>query len=242
MDDIYSRHKKIWKEKKILREIYSQWYGKIIGDMSQVSGTAVELGGGSGNFKEFKKDIISADIADLEWLDMCFDAHEMPFGEDEISNLVMIDVFHHLIDPVKFLFEARRVLKPGGRVIMIEPFPSPFSLIIYKRFHPEPFDKSIDYFSGDLIRDGKDPWDSNQAIPYLIFFKDLEKFKEKFGAGFRILKKEKFSFILYPASGGFENRQMIPDFLTGAFKVLEKSLAPLKDFIAFRCYIVLEKL
>ncbi len=54
---------------------------------------------------------------------------------------------------------------------MLEPFPSPFSLMIYKKFHPEPFIFDVDYFSKNDLQE-KDPWDSNQAIPYLIFFKN----------------------------------------------------------------------
>ncbi len=242
MENIYEKHRKVWNEKKLLRDIYSEWYRKILNDLSFSDGKTVELGGGSGNFKEFKPDVVSADIVPLEWLDMSFDAHDMPFKENEISNLVLIDVLHHLHDPVKFLNEAYRVLNSGGRVVMIEPFPSPFSLVIYKKFHPEPFDKNADYFSVLNSDSGKDPWDSNQAIPYLLFFKHLKNFNELFGGKFRIVKKEKFSFILYPASGGFENKQMIPDFMSGLFKVIEKTLTPLRDFLAFRCYIVLEKI
>ncbi|MFZ1320177.1 MAG: class I SAM-dependent methyltransferase [Ignavibacteria bacterium] len=242
MEDIYVKHRKVWDEKKLLREIYSEWYQKIIGDLSMSEGKTLELGGGGGNFKEFKPDIISADIVDLDWLDMCFDAHEMPFKENEISNIVMIDVLHHLNDPVKFLNESYRVLKSGGRIIMIEPFPSPFSLMVYKRFHPEPFDLDADFYSEINEDENKDPWDSNQAIPYLLFYKFKNKFDDLFGDKFKFIKKEKFSFVLYPASGGFENKQMIPDFMTGVFKLIEKTLSPFKDLLAFRCYIVLEKI
>lgn len=241
LEDIYQKHRKIWNEKKLLREIYSEWYEKILNDLSIVNGKTVELGGGGGNFKQFKKDVISADIVKLDWLDMCFDAHDMPFEENAVSNLVMIDVLHHLNDPVKFLNESYRVLNSGGRLIMIEPFPSPFSLIIYKNFHPEPFDKNADYFLNVNENSDKDPWDSNQAIPYLIFYKHLNKFKDLFSSKFEIISKEKFSFVLYPSSGGFENKQMIPDFMTGFMKIIEKSLTPLRDLLAFRCYVVLEK-
>jgi ubiquinone/menaquinone biosynthesis C-methylase UbiE len=153
----------------------------------------------------------------------------------------MIDVLHHLNNPVKFLFEADRVLKKTGRVIMLEPFPSPFSLQIYKRYHPEPFIFDVDYFSKNDL-EAKDPWDSNQAIPYLIFFKNADKFYKEFGQKFKIVKKEKLSFILYPASGGFENRQMISDSLITPFKALEKLLSPFKSLLAFRCFIILEKI
>ncbi|MEO6693952.1 MAG: class I SAM-dependent methyltransferase [Ignavibacteria bacterium] len=241
MNNILQKHREIWNKKRILRIIYEDWYKKIISNLSKVKGKSLELGAGSGNFKEYMPEVISADIEKCEWLDMCFDAHKMPFEDKSLSNIIMIDVLHHLDNPVDFLKEASRVLKSKGRIIMLEPFPSPFSLMIYKKFHPEPFLFDADYFSKKDLQN-KDPWDSNQAIPYLIFFKNENKFLENFGDKFRILKKEKLSFIMYPASGGFENKQMIPNLLIPAFKILEKLLIPLRSLIAFRCFVVLERL
>ncbi len=238
--DILLKHREVWKQKKILRDIYAEWYRMIIDDLSEVEGPTLELGAGSGNFKEFYPQAISADIEKRDWLDMSFDAHEMPFENSSVANIVMIDVFHHLADPVRFLHEASRVLKSGGRLIMLEPFPSPFSKIVYKLFHPEPFIYDIDYFSEQKV-DDKHPWDSNQAIPYLIFFKHLDKFSEQFSDSFRILKKDKLSFILYPASGGFENPSMVPQTLISIFKRIEKSASSLSPLMAFRTYITVEK-
>ncbi|MEO8209842.1 MAG: class I SAM-dependent methyltransferase [bacterium] len=241
MGNILQEHKATWEKKKILRVIYEDWYKKIISNLSNTEGKTVELGAGSGNFKEYMPEVISADIDECDWLDMCFDAHSMPFENDNLANIVLIDVLHHLYNPVKFLNEANRVLKKGGRIVMLEPFPSPFSLMIYRKFHPEPFIFNIDYFSKADIQD-KDPWDSNQAIPYLIFFKNEYKFEKDFGNKFMVIKKEKLSFILYPASGGFENKAMIPDQLITPFKGLEVLLSPFKSILAFRCFIVLQKI
>ncbi|MEO8446315.1 MAG: methyltransferase domain-containing protein [bacterium] len=241
MATILEKHKKVWEEKKILRGIYEEWYKKIISHLSKGEGKTLELGAGSGNFKEFFPGAVSADIENCDWLDMCFDAHSMPFENNKLSNLVMIDVLHHLYNPVKFLEEADRVLEKGGRVVMLEPYPSPFSLRVYRKFHPEPFEFEEDYFLKTDVQE-KDPWHSNQAIPYLIFFKHVEKFNKKFGGIFKIEKIEKLSFILYPLSGGFENKSMIPDSLIPVFKRLEKLAKPLSSLIAFRCFVVLEKI
>lgn len=240
MESVTEKHRRIWKEKRILRVIYEEWYEKIVGDLSKVEGPSVELGAGSGNFKTYKPDVISADVEKFDWLDLCFDAHVMPFENESVSNLILVDVLHHLSNPVKFLHEAKRVLKNKGRIVLLEPFPSPYSLWIYKRFHPEPFVFDVDYYSKPDVGQ-KDPWESNQAIPYLIFFKEKNKFEEIFGNVFNMLKKKKLSFILYPASGGFENKAMIPDSMIPAFQLIEKILAPAASLLAFRCYVVIEK-
>ena len=241
MSDILQRHRKTWDEKKIIRVIYTDWYRMMLADLSGVPGPTVELGGGGGNFKQFKPDVLTSDIDPQPWLDLVFDAHQMPFADGEVANLVMVDVLHHLSNPVLFLQEAHRVLRPGGRLLMLEPYPSPFSLPVYRRFHPEPFVFDVDYFAKNDEIAQKDPWDSNQAIPYLLFFKQYETFQNQFGGKFNVLKRERLSTILYPASGGFENKAMIPDALIPAFQLLEKLLTPLRPLLAFRCYVVLEK-
>ncbi|MCP5047219.1 MAG: class I SAM-dependent methyltransferase, partial [bacterium] len=157
----------------------------------------------------------------------------------------MIDVLHHLADPVLFFKEAARVLETGGRIIMLEPFPTPFSLFVYRRVHPEPFIMDADYFGSsgetDTSPTDKDPWDANQAMAYLLFFKQREKFLRRFGDQFKIIKRKRMSCILYPASGGFENKAMIPDAAIPLFKLLEFLLIPFRWLFAFRCYIVLER-
>lgn len=237
-EDILQKHREIWKKKKILRDIYEEWYRMIIADLSKVEGPTVELGAGSGNFKEFYPQAISADIEKRDWIDMSFDAHEMPFDDSSVANIVKIDVLHHLADPVGFLHEASRVLKKGGRLIMLEPYPSLFSRIVYKLFHPEPFIYDVDYFNHKPSMD-KHPWDSNQAIPYLIFYKHLDKFEKVFGKTFKIVKKEKMSLILYPASGGFENPSMIPEKFLPILKQFESKAGLLRSLVCFRTYIVL---
>lgn len=240
MDNRLLRYREIWKNKKILRLVYSDYYKKILSDLRDSDNKTLELGSGIGNFKEFKPDVISSDIDKCDWLDMCFDAHKMPFIDNSLANIVMIDVLHHLADPIMFLREASRVLEKGGRIIILEPFPSFFSLIVYKLFHPEPFLMKVDYFNYNKDKI-KHPWDANQAIPYLIFFKHLKKFESLFKGRLRLVKKEKLSLILYPLTGGFENKQLIPDFFMPFFLFLEKVLQPLKNILAFRCYIILEK-
>ncbi|MFA6923213.1 MAG: class I SAM-dependent methyltransferase [Bacteroidales bacterium] len=232
-------HLDIWKGKYILRYVYTKWYKQIISDLKK-EGKTIELGAGSGNFKEFKPDVISTDIENLPWLDMAFDAHKMPFKDEEIKNIVMIDVLHHLSNPILFFDESYRVLEKGGRILIIEPYISFFSNIVFKIFHPEPVIKNIDYFTKESV-ENKNPWDSNQAIAIQIFYKDIDKFKERFKNKFKIIKKIKSDCILYPLSGGFEKKQLIPDFLIPLFNIFEVILKPFCFLFAFRCYIVIEK-
>lgn len=232
-------HLDTWNKKPLLRKIYFDWYEMIAKNM--VPGKSVELGSGSGNFKEFRRDVITTDIDPQPWLDMVFDAHKMPFKNGSISNLILIDVLHHLANPVSFLREASRVLKKGGRILMIEPFPTPMSRIIYRLVHPEPFAFDANYF--ELKKPAtKLAWDANQAIPYLIFFKGKDVFAKKFGTKYKMITRTKFSYVTYPLSGGFGQAQFYPTKAKPVLDFVEKLLEPFRDLLAFRCYIVLEKL
>ncbi|MFA5792101.1 MAG: class I SAM-dependent methyltransferase [Candidatus Paceibacterota bacterium] len=240
MDEKILKHKKVWESKKVLREVYFQWYKWIENDLSTVDGQTLEIGSGIGNYKEFKPEIISSDIHAQKWIDISVDAHKLPFKSFSLSNVVLCDTLHHLANPIVFLEEALRVLKEGGRIILVEPFPSPFSLFIYRKFHPEPFIMDADYFINKEIQ-SKDAWEANQAIPYLLFFKEAHKLHMKFSGSFNFIKRKKFSFLLYPATGGFENNQIVSDRLFPLLKSIEKILTPLNWLLAYRCYIVLQK-
>jgi SAM-dependent methyltransferase len=47
------------------------------------------------------------------------DAHSLPLENESIDALTLISVLHHLDDPAIALAEARRVLRPGGRAVVV---------------------------------------------------------------------------------------------------------------------------
>lgn len=247
--NILEQHRTTWQHKKILRLIYHEWYQWILADLAALGQTTIELGAGSGNFKEFKADVIASDISCHSWLDVCFDALHMPFKSDSAANLVLIDVLHHLADPVSFFLEAARILPQGGRILLLEPYPSLFSLFIYRRVHPEPFIMDANYTTNHSLTNRetppKDPWEANQAMAYVLFFKAKEQFlrwlSDTYQVHFKVIKQKRVSCILYPASGGFEHRALIPDGVIPLFRILERVLTPFRRWLAFRCYVVLEK-
>jgi len=231
-------HLDIWSKKEVTREIYKEWYQMLTASMLNDGGETLELGSGTGNYKKFNNKIIASDIQKSEFIDVCLNAEFLPFSDNTLSNILLIDVIHHLSDPLFFMDEAFRTLKKGGRIILLEPFPSLFSRIVYFLFHKEPFKYNVDYFSGSH-QHNKNPWDSNQAIPYLLFFKNINKFKSKYNVN--IVKKEKLAFFLYPLSGGFEGPSLINLKLYKLLKPIESFLSIFKDVLAFRCFVILEK-
>ena len=236
--NILSERRKIWKSKKILKRLYHKWYNMIGSALKP--GSILEIGGGSGNLKEFFPDAISSDILFTGWLDAVLDAHHLPFKDESFDNIVLFDVLHHLQEPASFFSDAERVLKQGGRIIMMEPNISLESFIVYRFLHSEGMSWSIDPLKPGGLRKNKKPYHGNQAIPTLIFKKYKHHFANKFPR-LKITRKEKMDFVIYPLSGGFHNPSLCPLFLYGVLEYIEKLLRPLNRFMGFRLFVVLEK-
>jgi len=105
-------------------------------------GVSVEVGAGPGFFKQTLPSVISTDIVWCPWLDAVADAQKLPFQSSTVANIFGVDMLHHLASPMTFLLEAQRILLPGGRLILVEPWVTPFSYFIDRYFHQEDCDLS----------------------------------------------------------------------------------------------------
>lgn len=234
-------YRAIWQSKPVLRAVYHGWYACMAALCRP--GRTLEIGGGSGNLKAFAPDVVSTDVLTTDWLDAVCDAQRLPFADESFDNMVMLDVLHHLERPVLFFEEASRTLRKGGRVVMLEPGITPVSSPFYRYFHHEPVDMSADPFSEGPIDPDRDPYDSNQAIPTLLFgsTKNRATFEKRFG-DLVVLRADWQALFIYPLSGGFRSWSLIPSFAVGVLNGVEAILAPLLGRLcAFRLLIVLEK-
>lgn len=234
-----SEHRNAWLEKPSLRAVYHDLYRRMA--RAACPGKTLEIGGGTGNFKTFVPEVVSTDIQSAEWLDVVCDAQELPFADASFDNIVMFDVLHHLERPRFFLNEAARVLRKGGRVIVVEPAITPVSRIFYTHFHPEPVDMGADPLVGGARDPNRDPYDSNQAIPTLLFQRDAEKFNAAC-PDFTVIKNQRLSLFTYPLTGGFRPWTLVPGWLVPALLKIEEVLLPvLGALMAFRLFVVLER-
>jgi SAM-dependent methyltransferase len=232
-------HRYVWAAKPALREIYGDLYRRMVA--ACVPGTTVEIGGGSGNLKQFTPDVVSLDIVHEPWLDLVADAQALPFGNRSIDNIVMFDVLHHVEYPVRFLREAARTLRDGGRLVCMEPGITPVSGMVYRLFHEEPVDMRV-----DPLRDGKpdankDPYVGNQAIPSLLV-RDGGKRLSACVPELTLVERHWLSLFAYPLSGGFKRWTLVSGgmarHLLAAERRLESWLGPIS---AFRLMLILQK-
>jgi SAM-dependent methyltransferase len=236
--DILKTQLAAWNNKPSLRYVYTEWFKEIAFYLSP--GISVEIGCGIGRMKCVIPDLFSIDIVKTPWTDIVGDAHQLAVKSKSISNIILFDVLHHLPYPLKFLSDAFRALRAGGRLIIIDPYISPFSGLMYGCFHPEPFNLKCNPFRESSPLCLIAPLASNQAIGTLLFYRHRKDFQKKF-SDFQLINQKRFAFFAYPATGGFGSARLIPDKLISALHKIEPIFKPLAPILAFRLMVVLEK-
>lgn len=238
-EEILKQHKAIWSKKSVLRALYTSWYEEIVTKLAP--GNTLELGGGSGNFKEFASNVVSTDIIPLPWIDRVADAQNLPFEDESFDNIVMFDVLHHIENVTLFFDEALRVLRSQGRIAILDPYISVLSWPVYHFLHPEPVNFQQDPLSFISPVKNRKPFDANQAFATILFERKFNYFKQKYPQFIKVYHR-RLAFFAYPLSGGFEKPSLLPISLLKHVIHVENALDFLNRFLAFRILVVLEKI
>ena len=234
-----SDHALVWDRKPVLRTVYGDFYDRLAAECRP--GVTIEIGGGIGNLKQRLPNVIATDIQSAPRLDCVADAQRLPFADGSTENIVMVDVLHHLQFPVAFFREANRVLRPGGRVVIVEPAITWLSTLFYRALHPEPVRTSAEVLLDGELDPRRNPYDSNQAIPTLLATRDRDRFHHLFPE-LRIVRVDWFSLAAYPLSGGFRPWQFLSEGVAHAMLRIERTIEPtIGWFAAFRMMMVIEK-
>jgi len=198
------------KTNRALGFLYKEWYEIISNSLSEIDGINIELGCGASFIDQVNKSIKKTDIFLNSNTD--FKLNAMDIGknfENKVSNLILVNVFHHISDPELFLKSAEKSLLSGGRIIMIEPSNNYWSRLVYKFVGHETFDRN----QIEWKFDSKDPLlDSNQALSWIILERDYEKFKKLFPM-FSLIKKKNMMPFTYLLSGGHSFNTRIGKFI-----------------------------
>lgn len=231
-----------WERNPALRTLYAYWYQEVKQGLGPaVSGDVLEIGSGPGFSRRFLPGLCTSDTAKAPWHDLELDATQpWPFEGASWDGIVLFDVLHHLADPARLFLEASRTLRGGGRLVMMEPYVSPCSYPVYRFFHEEGADTSVDPWAQDASA-GKDPFDGNQAIPGLIFGRYLAHFQRSFPE-LKIVDQRFYPGFSYAASGGFNRRPLLPLGPWRALYWLDRHVPRgLQRWLAFRILIVIHR-
>ena len=233
-EDIVTRHRGVWRARPELRAVYQEWF-KQLWHLVDGMHPVVEIGAGPGFFKESFPQLISTDVIFDPDIDVVCGAASLPFQSGSINGLVMLDVLHHLPNPLDFLAEAGRVLQPGGRLVAIEPWITVPSYLLYRYFHHEDCSLAID-IRRPFGESKKNAFDGNAAIP----FKLLRQSRPG-SPSLRLVKANPFIGLPYLATLGFKTTHPVPQLLIEIAKISERLLSPLKNLLATRILIVWER-
>jgi SAM-dependent methyltransferase len=228
---------RIVRDKVFLRRIYEEWYEAIIASLPAGAGEVLELGSGGGFLEEFLPGLITSDILPLPKVQRVVDAHALPFGPSHLRAIVMTNVLHHIPQVEKFFAEAARCVRPGGALVLIEPWVTPWSRLIYRRLHHEPFEPRATEWTFPQ----KGPLSgANGALPWIVFQRDRALFEKRFPT-WKVAAIEPIMPFRYLVSGGVSLRSLMPGWSFAGWGLLEKCLSPWRKWLAMFARIVVER-
>lgn len=235
------QNRKIFKKKKTLQLVYKNYFNLIKENLEINSKKPILEIGSSGFIKNFIPNCITSNLVkNNKMIDKELNIFDLKKNKETFSNIVMIDIFHHLKFPMFALFNLHSALIKNGRVIMIEPAMGWIPRIIYKLFHHEPngFDLKINWQDKTDLSFNKSDYFAAQALPWRGFVKkELE-----YSKFFNLKKINYFSDFAYLASGGFSFNSFYPEKLYPFIKKIDYILTRIsKTIFAARMIIVLEK-
>ncbi|HVX13799.1 MAG TPA: methyltransferase domain-containing protein [Pirellulales bacterium] len=226
----------IVREKRLLKDAYIQWYRRILEHLPAGDRPVLELGSGAGFLSDLLPDVITSDLLQAEGVSITLDAHSLPFAADSLRAIVMVDVLHHLYEVRRFFRDASRCVVKGGAIVMIEPWITLLSRVVW-RCHHEPFRPNAPIWefpkAGPLSG-------ANIAIPWMVFNRDREVFQQEFPE-WKIQTVKRLFCLNYLVSGGVSMRSLAPAWTSPIWRGVEWTLAPANRWLALFALIVLTR-
>lgn len=232
--------RKVIEKKKPLQTFYREVYRKYNDTLKTcpTDGMALELGSGGGFIKEVIPEIITSDVIPYAGIDRVINAMELPFNNDSIRFIAMMDVIHHLPNVRKFFDEANRCLKKNGKIFIVDQYYSWVTYPLYKFLHHEPMAPKASKWefesTGPLS-------DANAALAWIVFERDRKIFETLY-PNLRINKIQHHSPIRYWITGGMKNWTLMPNWSYSGFKLFDGMLCKISNRFASFIDIEIEKI
>jgi glycosyltransferase involved in cell wall biosynthesis len=217
-------------------------YGRVENEI-KLDAEYLEIGAGAGISKDFLKeyriqrtDFMSSEDNEIRGN---VDAHALPYKNDEFDGVLLFDALHHFTMPLHAIKECLRVTKPGGKIILIEPYVSLFSYPIYKFFHFEKTSWIYRLDSSDGAPSGPEQGDQgiSKAILKSLKYSKTQQLKGFSSWNYSLITP--FSFFL---TGGATSPLKIPSSVIKFAVMIENRLPKaLMRFIAARIFIIFRK-
>jgi len=199
----------------------------------------LEIGSGAGFLRDFAPHVLTSDCIAGPGIDRVVDACrlEASFGSGELDAIVGFDVFHHLPDVEGFLGGAARVLRPGGRIALVEPWFTPLGQWFYRLLHHEP--SVLDPEDWTLRGEGR-LGGANSRLPTSVFGDGLERLG-RVAPELTVIKRVPCHKWLYLLSGGLRLNTRVPRRVGDALRWLDRRTAALDALAGIFALIVVER-
>jgi SAM-dependent methyltransferase len=225
------------RDKAFLWQLYQEWYDGIVASLPPGRGPVLEIGSGGGFLDERIPGLITSEVQVCPHVRLVLDAQALPLRDGSLRAIVMIDVLHHLPEARRFFRAAARSVRPGGRLLMIEPWVSPWSSFVYRSLHHEPY--RPDAAEWEFPRGG--PLSAaNMALPWILFVRDRDQFAREFPE-WRVVSIQPFMPFRYVMSGGVSMRSLMPGWAYGFWRSIERLLTPWNRQLGMFAQIALER-
>lgn len=203
-----SELRQLIRRKTALRRLYLETYGRYAACLRRcpAEGLAVELGSGASFVKQVLPEVVTTDVIEYPDVDRVVDGTRMPFADGAVRALFLLNVLHHIPDVGAFLRESERVLKPGGRVLIVDQYPGWIGGFVLRHLHHEPFDAR----AAEWRFPSKGPLsDANGALAWIVFERDRDRFQREH-AGLQIAAFERHTPLRYWLAGGLKRWSLLP--------------------------------
>jgi SAM-dependent methyltransferase len=236
-----AEHARIWAHKPELRLVYSVWFDALLAE-APPGARVVEVGAGPGVFAPYARrrrpDLawVATDLAQGPWNDVVADAHALPFADRSADVVLGVDILHHLSRPRAFFAEAARILRPRGRLAMMEPWVTPLSFAVYRFFHPEDCAFPDDPWDPFAAGSDKELFDGNAAVPRAIVRATGEADWGRLGL--EPPRTDVINCFAYLLTLGFRRRSLLPAAAAPAALWIDRRLRPLARVAGLRARLV----
>jgi len=231
----------ILNNKKILLLHYENFYTLIKNNLSSINGKILEIGSNDSGIKKIIKNCITSNYYLNNKIDTKLNVYKLKIKNNSISNVIMIDVFHHLRYPRFALNQINKKLKKNGKIIMIEPAMGLIPRIIYHFFHREPNGLNFNIKWNKIPKNNfflKNNYFAVQSLSWRAFYRKELKLPNNL----TIDKVKPFSDFAWIASGGYSFPSFYPAFFYKFFTKIDAVLTILsEELFSAKMLIVLKK-
>lgn len=196
----------------------------------------LEVGSGGGFLASVSDDVIASDVWPVPHVHVAARADALPFASGTLRAIVMTNVLHHVAHSEMFFADAARCIADEGAIVMVEPWLTSWSRLVYRALHHEP------------LRPDTADWDfpaggplsaANIALPWILFERDAARFRKRC-APWKVESIASLMPFSYLIAGGVTWPGLLPGWTYRGWRRVERRLLPEKRWAMF-ALIVLRK-